>query len=292
VHCKKASAISLEVGRQHTPRYVKRIKGFTLIELLVVIAIIALLAAILFPVFARARENARKSSCMNNLKQIGVGLAQYSGDFDGFMPPRLQLVTGGTIQWPTIMMPYIKNEQVFVCPSGGTSPTLRTWVGGSGTYCDVMDTQFGTTLAGDGTLKALSRVNRLSYGRNVIPDTDASWTTTGWGSDLAGNLQKNGFVTTGSQVSINDADIEDPAGTIHIFDNWSVPATAGTCNPDNREMAGISTEGRTDYQATAGSLTKVANRHLDSFNALWGDGHAKSVKFRYSRNTQWTVQKD
>ena len=60
--------------------------GFTLIELLVVIAIIALLAAILFPVFSRARENARKSSCQNNLKQIGVGLAQYTQDYDEMMP--------------------------------------------------------------------------------------------------------------------------------------------------------------------------------------------------------------
>src|SRR5688572_24579538 len=61
-------------------------KGFTLIELLVVIAIIALLAAILFPVFARARENARRSSCANNLKQIGLGFAQYNQDNDGKFP--------------------------------------------------------------------------------------------------------------------------------------------------------------------------------------------------------------
>src|SRR5436189_2450638 len=60
--------------------------GFTLIELLVVIAIIALLAAILFPVFARARENARKSACLNNVKQIGIGLQQYLQDFDEVFP--------------------------------------------------------------------------------------------------------------------------------------------------------------------------------------------------------------
>src|SRR5687768_1565205 len=60
--------------------------GFTLIELLVVIAIIALLAAILFPVFARARENARKTSCLSNMKQIGLGISQYTQDFDETVP--------------------------------------------------------------------------------------------------------------------------------------------------------------------------------------------------------------
>ena len=69
-----------------SPRVSRLAKGFTLIELLVVIAIIALLAAILFPVFARARENARKSSCSNNLKQIGVAVMQYVQDYDETFP--------------------------------------------------------------------------------------------------------------------------------------------------------------------------------------------------------------
>jgi prepilin-type N-terminal cleavage/methylation domain-containing protein/prepilin-type processing-associated H-X9-DG protein len=91
-------------------------RGFTLIELLVVIAIIALLAAILFPVFARARENARKSSCQNNLKQLGIGIAQYVQDFDETMP---QIWGGNTFvyNWAPAQFPYVKSYQVYRCPS-------------------------------------------------------------------------------------------------------------------------------------------------------------------------------
>lgn len=92
-----------------------RSTGFTLIELLVVIAIIALLAAILFPVFARARENARKSSCANNLKQIGLGIAQYTQDYDETYPFRVN--PASTVSWRTYIFPYVKSVQIFTCPS-------------------------------------------------------------------------------------------------------------------------------------------------------------------------------
>jgi prepilin-type N-terminal cleavage/methylation domain-containing protein/prepilin-type processing-associated H-X9-DG protein len=102
--------------RNVVPTHARR--AFTLIELLVVIAIIALLAAILFPVFARARENARKSSCANNLKQIGVGILQYVQDYDETMPNLRNNTapnTGGT--WQQRIYPYVKNQQLFLCPS-------------------------------------------------------------------------------------------------------------------------------------------------------------------------------
>ena len=88
--------------------------AFTLIELLVVIAIIAILAAILFPVFARARENARKSSCMSNEKQIGIGIMQYLQDYDEKYPVQDEKV--GYL-WFNPVQPYIKSKQVFRCPS-------------------------------------------------------------------------------------------------------------------------------------------------------------------------------
>lgn len=97
----------------------RKISGFTLIELLVVIAIIAILAAILFPVFARARENARRSSCQSNLKQIGLGLLQYSQDYDEITPAD-RSSNGAPTTWQNFVQPYIKSVQIFVCPSAGS----------------------------------------------------------------------------------------------------------------------------------------------------------------------------
>lgn len=103
--------------------------GFTLIELLVVIAIIAILAAILFPVFARARENARRASCLSNLKQIGLGVLQYTQDYDEIYPMKRWSGTGDgalndTMSWRRITFPYTKSSQIYTCPSNtyGTEP--------------------------------------------------------------------------------------------------------------------------------------------------------------------------
>jgi len=106
-------------------------RGFTLIELLVVIAIIAILAAILFPVFAKAREKARQSSCMSNVKQLMLGVIQYCQDYDELTPGRRKnsavAPPAGTytcnpagtyaISWLSLVQPYVKNIQILVCPS-------------------------------------------------------------------------------------------------------------------------------------------------------------------------------
>jgi prepilin-type N-terminal cleavage/methylation domain-containing protein/prepilin-type processing-associated H-X9-DG protein len=107
---------------------IHRVKsGFTLIELLVVIAIIAILAAILFPVFARARENARRASCQSNLKQIGLAIMQYTQDYDERVPPcAANMTPTGT---PTkyvyeLLDPYTKSMQLFKCPSDTTTNVM------------------------------------------------------------------------------------------------------------------------------------------------------------------------
>jgi prepilin-type N-terminal cleavage/methylation domain-containing protein/prepilin-type processing-associated H-X9-DG protein len=107
----------------------RRYCGFTLIELLVVIAIIAILAAILFPVFAQARESARKATCLSNLKQIGLSVHMYTQDYDGTFPSQQHdgvfvNLPGGPVVYPNTeqnymdeLYPYIKNAKVFFCPS-------------------------------------------------------------------------------------------------------------------------------------------------------------------------------
>ena len=153
----------------------RRAQGFTLIELLVVIAIIAILAAILFPVFARARENARKTSCLSNLKQIGLGIMQYTQDYDeayplGLWDPQVKQTTSGTpgatflschpyngcgtghwVTWMDIIYPYTKSVQVYVCPSAtkdaatpsyAMSNAFTNRAGTSGNY-DINNTSSG-----------------------------------------------------------------------------------------------------------------------------------------------------
>ena len=100
--------------------------GFTLIELLVVIAIISILATILFPVFARARENSRRTACLSNLKQIALGFMQYTQDYDERYPANFSEPDGAArrIYYFAAVHPYIKNKQVWLCPSEANPTTI------------------------------------------------------------------------------------------------------------------------------------------------------------------------
>jgi len=120
--------------------------AFTLIELLVVIAIIAILAAILFPVFAQAREKARQTACLSNTKQIALGIMQYSQDYDETLVPRVIRIPDGTyweaLSWRRNIYPYVKSADVFRCPSN----PLGERIGRDSTDANL--TQAGVPLAG------------------------------------------------------------------------------------------------------------------------------------------------
>jgi len=107
-------------------------RAFTLIELLVVIAIIAILAAILFPVFAQARETARMSSCGSNMRQLGTGVMLYTQDYDETYPMVVNYaaaVNAPDRMWTATVQPYLKNEKVFLCPSAENARFAPDWAG-------------------------------------------------------------------------------------------------------------------------------------------------------------------
>ena len=187
--------------------------GFTLIELLVVIAIIALLAAILFPAFARARENARRASCSGNMRQIGLGLMQYIQDYDDFLPGRYE---GGTATLQNTLQPYIKSYQVFQCPS---------------------NPQNVREMNEDSTHKS-----RVSYGPNTreIP--------TG-GVDNGGIFAKN-FPSDGiNDVPVNSAAITVPSSTIAFCEVNGTASDFAISNPTFSDMAGCKVDGAADTSA-------------------------------------------
>jgi prepilin-type N-terminal cleavage/methylation domain-containing protein len=135
-------------GIGHSRHRIGARNGFTLIELLVVIAIIAILASILFPVFAQAREKARQSSCLSNQKQIALGMTMYTQDYDDTLPPySFGVGTAGFFgyfgadgpRWADMIFPYVKSRQVYDCPDGNVH--LNIYQGGA--YFDTQTYSYG-----------------------------------------------------------------------------------------------------------------------------------------------------
>lgn len=224
--------------------YCNENKGFTLIELLVVIAIIALLAAILFPVFARARENARRTSCQSNLRQIGMGFMQYTQDYDESLPMKSGSSGSGAVPvaWLHSTQPYIKNYQVLRCPSDAT-------------------------LAGNPGPGSAN----TSYGINAI-GSYAVFRPGGW-------TDKWPYFPPVSEegASVRLASLEAPSTTVQCLDanlyeyysffgDYSANGILPIQNTNPRTMGG------------AGYSCVAIERHLDTVNVLWVDGHVKPMK--------------
>jgi prepilin-type N-terminal cleavage/methylation domain-containing protein/prepilin-type processing-associated H-X9-DG protein len=235
--------------QENTMKINRTVQGFTLIELLVVIAIIAILAAILFPVFGRARENARRSSCQSNLKQIGLGFAQYTQDYDENLP----IAAGSGGAWDRNVSPYFGQRTANVTDSPGIIACASDSIGrgGSGTNpARSYSVAYGFTW-NDG---ATERVYRRDPGNDLM------------GTSLA--------------------KIVDPSGTIMVAEHPNRYNEVGNANIDagvHRPSGGFwnpvqDDAYKTDNNGNYNRPLEDRPLHFGGWNYLFSDGHVKWLR--------------
>lgn len=247
-------------------------RGFTLIELLVVIAIIAILAAILFPVFAQAREKARAISCLSNMKQISLSFAMYTQDYDELFVGMIegtndpQLVAAGLPDyyfWPKLLDPYTKSWQIYKCPDASDPGGI--WGGGAAAW-------YGNWM----------RDSTVGYNYLALQDWPACGT---------------------SSTGLSEAAISEPAHTIAFLDSAYQSTTDPL--PTNSESGFNTVQAPAQYAAIVPAPTTCTwyngvnggwdwakapsnptpdftgwsiNRHTGGENVAWVDGHAKFLQ--------------
>ena len=250
-------------------RRASRPSAFTLIELLVVIAIIAILAAILFPVFARARGNARKTSGLSNLKQIGLGMAQYLQDYDARFPPHVTERQGGNPSDPAVaavysikmkLQPYTKSLQLFKDPSAPDWPT--SGANQFGTTGNFYPTDYGFHL------------NEAKFGTagNAFYTTPAGNPT---GADFGFNDDTTESSISNSSTFIIAADAARPGAADNPSRGGLYPFASGAIVASDPSQGTFPFTGGVTYAPTQAG---PSIRHLGGTNFLFADGHAKWLK--------------
>lgn len=290
-------------------------KGFTLIELLVAIAIVSILATILFPVFARAREGGRRSSCLSNLRQVGLGLQQYTQDYDSRFPQAYYYNDGvasssGYSQWSGLIQPYTKSFQIFVCSSSkGLPPTNFD---GSSDSCKV--DAAGVTASSQTSGVVDNQAPCSSYIANELVLPRMKLTKHAVDPDNSGQ-----YASGLGMQTVSDAIVDLPAEVIMVGEMSSKlqnlagdSVSGGTASKTHRPMSAIKEGSSTYYESEDGtaspikavSITEAENaiqnpgtskprlqyaeldRHLGGGNYVFVDGHAKWYRLVTTLNPQ------
>jgi len=235
-------------------KLLRKSRGFTLIELLVVIAIIAILAAILFPVFAQAREKARQASCQSNLKQLGLAEAQYSQDYDEIYSGSYINTPPGRVYYPELIWPYTKSTGVYYCPDDSPNNAFND----------------------DGSNNCNTNPHTCNGGGNYAGPTDYCYNSI---SEFGtGN-------SNGDQADDPLAAISSPADTLMIMDGRGnggpvygfINAWRSNETDVNGSFYGNTWNGN---QPTATQSVMPFHKHPlgVGFEVLWYDGHVKYLR--------------
>ncbi|MEO7720067.1 MAG: DUF1559 domain-containing protein [Capsulimonas sp.] len=256
-----------------------KFRGFTLIELLVVIAIIAILAAILFPVFAKAREKARQTSCLSNEKQLGLGLLQYAQDNEETFPGGVNNLGRG---WAGAIYPYVKSAGVYKCPDDSTAPQanmvqtplaevdsptsygLNGNLTGRNTWVGPKSASIASWNAPANTV-ALFEINGMTAPLGVAGVVDVR-SVVACGPDGGGDGGWDGGGLALAQNGIGTRNVV--AGT---FPQGVHYATGILGNPPR-------TSGAATYEGSPTVSAIKPGRHTDATNFLMADGHAKWIR--------------
>jgi len=247
------SSVKIHVGLTFFPlegSFMQKKQGFTLIELLVVIAIIAILAAILFPVFAQAREKARAASCMSNLKQIGLAEMQYVQDYDERFSGSYQPYPAGRVYYPELIFPYTKNTGIYFCPDADTNDAFND----------------------DGSNNCST--NPLTCNKGIGP-TDYAYNSLDFGNNNFGNQIND-------QASNKLSTVDQPASTLLIMDgrgnNGSRYGFINIWESNETDIAGTFYGNTWSGQSKANSVSPYYwHPKAAGFNVLWYDGHVKNL---------------